>query len=159
MQTTAGSAALTGSVVPGDAEVVRGFLAAGGVPLGKANMSEWASMQAGYLAEGYFSCEGQNRKPYNLAEHQGGSNSGSASALAADLCAFSIGTETDGSLMFPADRNAVIAIKGTVRLSFTEGTTPEAPSMENVGAFGRSVGAAAVILNVIADSGAEPAPA
>jgi amidase len=151
MQTTAGSAALIGTMVPDDARVVALLRAAGGVLLGKANLSEWASMRASYYAEAYSSRGGQNRNPYNLAEHPGGSSSGSASSLAANMCAFSIGTETDGSIMFPADRNAVVGIKPTVGLTSTLGVIPEAPSLDTVGPFGRSVEDATTILDIIAD--------
>ena len=156
MQTTAGCAALVGTIVPNDAPVVALLRAAGGVLLGKANLSECASMRASYYAEAYSSRGGQNRNPYNLAEHPGGSSSGSASGLAANMCAFSIGTETDGSVMFPADRNAVIGIKPTVGLTSTLGVIPEAPSMDTVGAFGRSVEDATIILDIIADKSSIP---
>ncbi|KAI1358530.1 amidase signature domain-containing protein [Xylaria arbuscula] len=151
MQTTAGSAALQGTTVPADAAVVARLRAAGGVLLGKANLSEWASVRASYYSEAYSSRGGQNRNPYNLAEHPGGSSSGSASALAANMCAFSIVTETDGSVIFPADRNAVVGIKPTVGLTSTRGVIPEAPSLDTVGAFGRSVEDAAIVLDIIAE--------
>ncbi|KAF2823965.1 amidase signature enzyme [Ophiobolus disseminans] len=125
--------------------------------------------------EAYSSRGGQNRNPYNLAEHPGGSSSGSASALAANMCAFSIGTETDesrgdavhsvpcelrcqadSSVIFPADRNAVVGIKPTVGLTSTLGVIPEAPSMDTVGTFGRSVEDAATILDIIADESSLP---
>lgn len=67
------------------------------------------------------------------------------------MCAFSIGTETDGSVMFPADRNAVVGIKSTVGLKSTMGVIPEAPSMDTVGIFGRSAEDTAIVLDVIAD--------
>lgn len=152
MQTTAGCAALAGTTVPNDAAVVALLRAAGGVLLGKANLSEWASMRASYYSEAYSSRGGQNRNPYNLAEHPGGSSSGPASALAANMCAFAIGTETDGSVIFPADRNAVVGIKPTVGLTSTLGVIPEAPSMDTVGTFGRSVEDATIILDIIADT-------
>jgi amidase len=151
METTAGSAVLMGMVVPDDARVVELLRAAGGVLIGKANLSEWASMRASYYAEAYSSRGGQNRNPYNLAHHPGGSSSGSASALASNMCAFSIGTETDGSVMFPADRNAVVGIKPTVGLTSTLGVIPESPSLDTVGTFGRSVEDATIILDIIAD--------
>ncbi|KAF1832859.1 amidase family protein [Decorospora gaudefroyi] len=156
MQTTAGCAALAGTIVPEDAPVVARIRAAGGVLLGKTNLSEWASMRASYYSEAYSSRGGQNRNPYNLAEHPGGSSSGSATALAANMCAFSIGTETDGSVMFPADRNALVGIKPTVGLTSTIGVIPEAPSMDTVGTFGRSVEDATIILDVIADKSVIP---
>jgi amidase len=151
METTAGCRALVGTVVPSDATVVERLRASGGVLLGKANLSEWASMRASHYSEAYSSRGGQNRNPYNLAEHPGGSSSGSASALAANMCAFSIGTETDGSVMFPADRNAVVGIKPTVGLTSTSGVIPESPSMDTVGTFGRSIEDATVVLDIIAD--------
>jgi amidase len=70
------------------------------------------------------------------------------------MCAFSIGTETDGSIMFPADRNAVVGIKPTVGLTSTLGVIPESPSMDTVGTFGRSVEDATIILDIIADRNA-----
>jgi len=149
MQTTAGCAALEGTVVPGDARIVTLLREAGAVLLGKANLSEFASMRASYYAEGYSSRGGQNRNPYNLARHPGGSSSGSASSLASNMCAFSIGTETDGSIMFPADRNAVVGLKPTVGLTSTMGVIPESPSMDTVGPFGRSVEDATIVLDII----------
>ena len=92
---------------------------------------------------------GQNRNPYNLAHHPGASSFGSASTLASNMCAFSIGTKIDGSAMFPADRNAVVGIKPTVGHTSTLGVIPELPSMDTVGTFGRSV--ATIILDIIAE--------
>ncbi|KAI0809936.1 amidase signature domain-containing protein [Xylaria sp. FL0064] len=158
MQTTAGCAALLGTIVPEDAVVVARLRAAGGVLLGKANLSEWASMRASYYSEAYSSRGGQNRNPYNLFEHPGGSSSGPASAVATNMCAFSIGTETDGSVMFPADRNAVVGIKPTIELTSTVGVIPEAPSLDTVGTFGRSVEDATIILDIIAQKSPIPDP-
>jgi amidase len=154
MQTTAGCAALKGTVVPDDARIVTLLREAGAVLLGKANLSELASMRASYYAEGYSSRGGQNRNPYNLEHHPGGSSSGSASSLASNMCAFSIGTETDGSIMFPGDRNAVVGIKPTVGLTSTVGVIPESPSMDTVGPFGRSVEDATIVLDIIHEKGA-----
>ena len=113
-------------------------------------------MRASYYSEAYSSRGCQNRNPYNLAEHPGGSSFGSASSLAANMCAFSIGTETDGSVMFPADRNAVVGIKPTVGLTSTLGVITEAPSMDAVGTFGRSAEDATIILDIIADKSSVP---
>ncbi|KAG9230498.1 amidase [Amylocarpus encephaloides] len=153
MQTTAGCAALTGTIVSEDARVITLLRDAGAVLLGKANLSEFASMRSSYYAEGYSSRGGLNRNPYNLQHNTGGSSSGSASSVASNMCAFSIGTETDGSVMFPADRNAVVGIKPTVGLTSMRGVIPEAPSMDTVGPFGRSVEDAVTILGVIRERG------
>lgn len=65
------------------------------------------------------------------------------------MCAFSIGIETDGSVMFPADRNAVVVIKPTVGLLSMTGMLPEALSMDTVGTVRRSVGDAAIVLHAL----------
>jgi amidase len=140
---------LVGTIVPGDARIVTLLREAGAVLLGKANLSEFASMRASYYAEGCYSSRGQNRSPYNLAHHPGGSSSGNASSLASNMCAFSIGTETDGSIMFAADRNAVVGLKPTVGLMSTVGVIPESPSMDTVGSFSRSVEDAKIVLDII----------
>jgi amidase len=67
------------------------------------------------------------------------------------MCAFSIGTETDGSVMSPTDRNALVGIKPTVGLTSTLGDIPESPSMDTVGTFGRYVQDATIILDITAD--------
>lgn len=97
METTAGSWALLGSVVPRDAHVVHRLREAGALLLGKANLAEWADMRSNNCSEGYSARGGQARSPYNLTLNLGGSSSGSAAAVAANLCAFALGTETDGS--------------------------------------------------------------
>lgn len=97
METTAGSFALLGSIVPRDAHVVHRLREAGALLLGKATLSEWADMRSSLYSEGYSARGGQARSPYNLTVNPGGSSSGSAIAVTANLCAFAIGTETDGS--------------------------------------------------------------
>ncbi len=97
METTAGSWALLGSVVPRDAHVVQRLRAAGALLFGKATLSEWADMRSNNYSEGYSPKGGQARSPYNLTLNPGGSSSGSAAAVAANLCMFALGTETDGS--------------------------------------------------------------
>lgn len=155
METMAGSGVLMGTVVLADARVVALLRAAAGVLLGKANRSEWASMRASYTAEAYSSRGGQNRNPYILAHHPGGLSSGSAGVLASNMRAFSIGTETDGSVMFPADRNALVGIKLTVGLTSNLGVIPESPSVDTVGTFGRCVEDATIILDITAERQAD----
>ncbi|KAI3317443.1 amidase [Xylariaceae sp. AK1471] len=149
MHTTAGSTMLIGADVPQDAQVVKLLREAGAVLLGHANMSEWASMRSTYYAEAYSSRGGQSRNPYNLAENPGGSSSGSAIAVASNMCAFSLGTETDSSVILPADRNGVVGIKPTVGLISCEGVIPESHNLDTVGAFGRTVVDAAMVLDAI----------
>ena len=97
METTAGSWSLLGSIVPRDAYVVDKLRAAGAVLLGKATMSEWASMRSNNYSEGYSARGGQPRSPYNFTVNPGGSSTGPAIAVSANLIPFALGTETDGS--------------------------------------------------------------
>lgn len=97
METTAGSWALLGFVVPRDSHVVARLRQAGALLLGHATLSEWADMRSSNYSEGYSARGGQARSPYNLTTNPGGSSSGSAAAVAANLCMFALGTETDGS--------------------------------------------------------------
>jgi amidase len=100
METTAGSWALLGSVVPRDAFVVRRLREAGALLLGKAALSEWADMRSNNYSEGYSARGGQCRSAYNLTVNPGGSSSGSGVAVGANLVPFALGTETDGSGAF-----------------------------------------------------------
>ena len=87
MQTTAGSLALVGSVVPADSVVVNRLRAAGAVILGKANLSEWANFRGNAPFNGWSARGGFTRDPYLLSFDPCGSSSGSAVASAANLCA------------------------------------------------------------------------
>lgn len=99
LETTAGSWALLGSIVPRDAHVVMKLRKAGAVLVGKATLSEWADMRSSNYSEGYSGRGGQTRSAYNFTVNPGGSSSGSAVAVGSNAIAFSLGTETDGSGM------------------------------------------------------------
>ena len=71
MQTTAGSWALLGSVVPKDAHVVSLARKAGAVILGKTNLDEWAGMRGSDYSAGYSARGGQCRNPFNLSKSPG----------------------------------------------------------------------------------------
>ncbi|POS74982.1 amidase [Diaporthe helianthi] len=149
LETTAGSWALLGSIVPRDAFVVKRLRDAGAVLLGKATLSEWADMRSNRYSEGYSARGGQARSPYNLTLNPGGSSSGSAAGVAANAIAFSLGTETDGSVINPAERNAVVGIKPTVGLTSRSGVVPECEHQDTVGTFGRTVRDATYALDAI----------
>jgi amidase len=90
-------------------------------------------------SEGYSPRGGQARSPYNLTVNPGGSSSGSAVAVAANQVPFSLGTETDGSIINPAERNAIVGIKPTVGLTSRAGVVPESHTQDSTGSFGKSV--------------------
>src|SRR4029450_10717620 len=99
MMTTAGSLALEGSVAARDAFVVKQLRAAGAVILGKANLSEWANFRSTKSTSGWSGRGGQVRNPYILDRNPCGSSSGTGAAIAANLAAVGVGTETDGSIV------------------------------------------------------------
>ncbi len=149
METTAGSWALLGSIVPRDAHVVAKLRQQGALLLGKATLSEWADMRSSNYSEGYSARGGQARSPYNLTVNPGGSSSGSAAAVAGNLCMFALGTETDGSVINPAERNALVGIKPTVGLTSRAGVVPESQHQDSVGTFARTVRDAAYAFDAI----------
>jgi amidase len=157
--TTAGSLALEGARARSDATVVRLLRNAGAVILGKANLTEFANMLAIDMPSGYSSLGGQVKNPYApalLDNHgipivsPGGSSSGSAVAVAAGLCAASIGSETSGSLLYPASQNGVVTVKPTVGLISRAGILPISHSQDTAGPLTRTVRDAAMLLNVLA---------
>lgn len=149
METTAGSWMLLGSVVPRDAHVIAKLRQAGALLMGKATLSEWADMRSNNYSEGYSPRGGQARSPYNLTLQPGGSSSGSATAVAANIVSFSLGTETDGSVISPAERNALIGIKPTVGLTSRAGVIPECEHQDTVGTFGKTLRDAAYAFDAI----------
>ena len=149
METTAGSLALVGARPSRDAFVAERLRAAGAIVLGKANLSEWANFRSTHSSSGWSARGGQAVNPYALDRTPCGSSSGSASAVAANLTAASLGTETDGSILCPANANGVVGIKPTVGLTSRAGVVPIAHSQDTVGPFGRTVADATAVLGAI----------
>ncbi|KAF7327384.1 Amidase family protein [Mycena kentingensis (nom. inval.)] len=149
MQTTAGSLALVGSIVPRDAHVVSLMRKNGAVILGHAGMSEWADMRSTSYSEGYSARGGQVRNSYNLTQEPGGSSSGSGHAVTTNMVTVAYGTETDGSVISPAERANIVGIKPTVGLTSRAGIIPESVHQDTVGTFGRTVEDAAYALDAI----------
>jgi amidase len=112
---------------------------AGAVLLGKANLSEWADARSSDYSEGFSARGGQCRPAYNLSQEPGGSSSGPAVAVAVNMVPFALGTETDGSVISPADRNSVVGFKPTVGLTSRAGVIPESHRQDSVGTFGKTV--------------------
>ncbi|MGB7875815.1 MAG: amidase [Anaerolineales bacterium] len=149
MTTTAGSLALEGSVALQDAFLVERLREAGVLILGKTNLSEWANFRGKRSTSGWSSRGGLTRNPYALDRTACGSSSGSAAAVAANLCAAAIGTETDGSIICPAQTNGVVGLKPTVGLISRTGVIPIAHSQDTAGPMGRTVADVAALLGAL----------
>ncbi len=149
MQTTAGALALAGNIAPKDAFLVGKLREAGAVILGKTNLSEWANFRSNSSSSGWSSRGGQTKCPYILDHNPCGSSSGSGAAVAANLCAVAIGTETDGSVTCPASVNGLVGIKPTVGLVSRSGIIPISATQDTAGPLTRTVRDAAILLSAI----------
>lgn len=154
MSTSAGSLALEGSVPPRDSFVAARLRAAGAVLLGKTNLSEWANFRSTHSSSGWSGRGGQARNPYALDRNASGSSSGSAIAVAANLCAAAIGSETDGSVVSPSSVCGIVGIKPTIGLVSRSGIIPISHSQDTAGPMARTVTDAAILLAAI--SGSDP---
>jgi amidase len=156
MHTTAGSLALLDPRPSHDAALVERLRAAGAIVLGKTNLSEWANWRSSRSSSGWSAVGGQCLNPYALDRSPCGSSSGSGVAVAADLCAAAIGTETDGSIVCPSSANGIVGIKPTRGRIPGTGIVPIAHSQDTAGPMGRTVADAAALLSAIAEIGLEP---
>jgi amidase len=139
MPTTCGSLALEGSFAHRDAFIVKNLRDAGAIILGKTNLSEWANFRSTSSSSGWSSRGGLTRNPYVLDRNPCGSSSGSAVAVSANLCSAAIGTETDGSIVCPAQANGIVGLKPTVGLTSRRGIVPISHSQDTAGPMGRCV--------------------
>jgi amidase len=154
MMTTAGSLALAGSIPLQDSSVVKKLRNAGAVIIGKTNLSEWANFRSSHSSSGWSGRGGQTRNPYVLDRNPCGSSSGTGAAIAANLAAIGIGTETDGSVVCPSNANSLVGIKPTLGLVSRAGIIPIAHSQDTAGPMCRTVTDAAILLGAL--TGVDP---
>jgi amidase len=150
MMTTAGSLALVGAKPLKDSFVARKLREAGAVIVGKTNPSEWANIRSSHSTSGWSGRGGLTKNPYALDRNPCGSSSGSGAATSANLCAASIGTETDGSIVCPSSANGLVGIKPTVGLISRAGIIPISHTQDSAGPMCRTVRDAAIVLSVLA---------
>jgi len=146
MPTTAGSLALMNSYPLQDSWVAKKFKESGAIIIAKANLSEWANFRADFSSSGWSGVGGQTKNPYVIDRNPCGSSSGSGVAVSANLCALAIGTETNGSIVCPANANGVVGLKPTVGLISRSGIIPISFTQDTPGPMGRRVEDVAICL-------------
>jgi amidase len=150
MMTTAGSLALAGSIPLQDSSVARKLREAGALIIGKTNLSEWANFRSSHSSSGWSGRGGQTKNPYVLDRNPCGSSSGTGAAIAANLAAIGVGTETDGSVVCPSNANSLVGIKPTLGLVSRAGIVPIAHSQDTAGPMCRTVTDAVILLGALA---------
>lgn len=128
------------------AEVVRRLQAAGALIIGKTVTTEFA-----------FFAPGPTRNPFNFDHTPGGSSSGSAAGVAADLCGIALGTQTIGSITRPAAFCGVVGYKPTYGRVSTAGVIPISPLLDHVGLLARSVADVQLVAPFVVENW-QPAP-
>ena len=147
--TTWGAIPFRDQVPDRDARIVTMLREAGAVLLGK--------LATASLANGYRWYGGKVRNPWNTEEHAGGSSAGPGSATAAGLCSFSIGTDSLGSILNPADQCGIVGLRATFGRVPTEGAMPLTPSLDRIGPLTRRVEDAVPVMAAI--NGPDPTSA
>jgi aspartyl-tRNA(Asn)/glutamyl-tRNA(Gln) amidotransferase subunit A len=141
LRTTGGSALFAANVPTADAPVASRLREAGAVILGKTNLHEFA------MGSGETSYWGPSRNPWALDRNTGGSSSGSGAALSACLCYGALGTDTAGSVRYPANFCSVVGLKVTYGLVPIRGIMPLTLSLDTCGPMARNVEDTAMLLN------------
>ena len=143
VRTTCGSPLLDQWIPDVDATVVLKLAEAGAILIGKTHMTEFAFRW-------HRTDQPQPLNPWNSARGPGVSSSGSGVAVAGGLCYGALGTDTGGSIRFPAACNGVVGLKPTFGRVSRHGVFPLSETLDNVGPLARRVGDAAAILYAIA---------
>lgn len=148
MNTTGGSFLLVGAKFPRDATVVAKVREKGAVLLGKANMSQWATFRSSDASSsnGWSAYGGQCLGAYHPNMDPSGSSSGSAVATAMGLAAAALATETDGSVISPAEFSSLVGIKPTVGLTSRNLVLPVSEHQDTIGTVAKTVRDAARLL-------------
>ncbi len=139
MPTTAGAVALQRNQT-GDAFIVKKLKENGALILGKSNLSEWAYFFCGDCPSGYSAVGGQTLNPYGRKIFDtGGSSSGSAVAVTANIAPVAVGSETSGSILSPSSQNSVVGLKPTIGVLSRGGIIPISNTLDTPGPITKSV--------------------
>ncbi|MCZ8371007.1 MAG: amidase [Porphyrobacter sp.] len=148
--TTAGSLALKDNATGRDAPLVANLRAAGGVVMGKTNLSEWANIRSNNSTSGWSGVGGLTKNPYAIDRNSCGSSSGSGAAIAAGFAWGAIGTETNGSITCPASINGLVGFKPSVGIVSRTHVVPISSTQDTAGPITKMVHDAALLLTAIA---------
>lgn len=146
LQTTGGSIALKGFKPAVDAWQVRKLKEAGAIVLAKSNMAEWAFTPM----HSQSSMVGETLNPYNLDYVPAGSSGGTAAAVAANLGAVGLGSDTGNSIRGPSSHNALVGLRTSLGLVSREGIIPLYSRNDVGGPMCRTVEDAARLLDATA---------
>lgn len=150
MPTTAGSLLLADNETGRDAPLVARIRAAGGVILGKTNLSEWANFRGDDSTSGWSAVGGLTRNPHAIDRNTCGSSSGSGAAVAAGFAWAAIGTETNGSITCPASINGIVGFKPTVGMVSRTHVVPISATQDTAGPMAIDTYRAAMLMNAMA---------
>lgn len=145
IRTTAGSKVLENYVPVFDATAIKKIKDAGGIIIGKTNLDAWGHGSSGENSD-FFS----THNPWKLNKTPGGSSSGSAASLAADMCLASTGNDTGGSIRCPASFCNLVGLKPTYGRVSRYGVIAMASSLDSIGHFTKTVEDSAQVLSVTA---------
>jgi amidase len=142
--TTFGSIAQAGYMPDEDAHAIARLKAAGALILGKTAMPDWATSWFGFC-----SMQGETRNPMALDHECGGSSSGTAAAVSANLCLAGLGEDTGGSIRLPASFCNLVGFRVTPGLISRHGMSPLVVSQDTAGPMTRAVRDAALLLDTM----------
>ncbi|KAL8649270.1 MAG: hypothetical protein Q9226_005645 [Calogaya cf. arnoldii] len=159
LDTTCGSFALEGAKAKKDAAVLDALLRAGMIIFAKTNLSEFGGMKQALMTGGWSAVGGQTQSPYVRGGVQpncilghstpAGSSAGSAAGVATGFAPVSIGTDLDGSLVQPATRASLYAMKATLHTVDTYGIQPISPEFDSAGGMAKTVEDLAKIMGLL----------
>ena len=152
MHTSAGTVALADSYAGYDADIVTALRRNGAVILGKANMTELANYMTQNMPGGYSSRGGQVIAPYNREKDATGSSTGSAVAVATNLCAASIGSDTCNSIVAPGLVHGIVGLRPSTGVLSQKGIIPISFTLDTAGPFTRSVEDCAIMYAGLTDT-------
>lgn len=150
MPTTAGSKLLRDYVPSANSTVIERLQDAGAILLGKTNLDEFSEGIIGLSSFG-----GQTLNPYHLGRNPGGSSGGTGAAISSGFAVFGLGTDTGGSIRYPAAHNNLFGLRPTYELLEMSGIIPVSQKMDTVGPLVRHACDLAYVMDILVPKAAQ----